>query len=236
MCIAGRSQAGLVNHVRHKHGSVAQAQYHCIFCGKLFHKRRPPVNQKLCQKNLKEPSKGRVSRGRATWVFPILWSVWLLSKCRKGGGGGVCVLCGVRQGEGYNDSEKLYTCKWDLVKTSTTTKSPNTTRVLPVWKRTVKCYATQNVYTCIYQWKICRCAWKQQISRMRLVVQTDHTFPFSLLSCGKVGCYSLQLHWLIDSEMMAHQQNSPSKWSGDCLNYCHECTSTWLLETEMWWS
>ena len=61
-----RSETGLINHVRQKHGSAAKACHHCTFCGQLFHKQGLSMHEEFCQKNPKRPRKGGIRRGRIT--------------------------------------------------------------------------------------------------------------------------------------------------------------------------
>ena len=47
----GRSNAGLVNHVRQKHSRVAQCRQCCPHCGKLFQKQGFTMHVRFCEGN-----------------------------------------------------------------------------------------------------------------------------------------------------------------------------------------
>ena len=54
-CFVGRSKAGLVNHVRQKHSSIAQCQQRCPHCRKSFQKQGVIMHVRFCKDN---PTRG----------------------------------------------------------------------------------------------------------------------------------------------------------------------------------
>ena len=47
----GQTKAGLVNHTRQRHGSTAQFQHKCTFCGQSFHKEGIAMHTRHCSMN-----------------------------------------------------------------------------------------------------------------------------------------------------------------------------------------
>ena len=54
----GQNRAGLVNHVRQKHGRLSRVMEKCPFCGGSYHKQGFPMHKRFCQVN---PNRGRTS-------------------------------------------------------------------------------------------------------------------------------------------------------------------------------
>ena len=54
----GQTKAGLVNHVRQRHGRMSRVLEECPFCGGSYHKQGLPMHKRFCQAN---PSRGRAS-------------------------------------------------------------------------------------------------------------------------------------------------------------------------------
>ena len=57
----GQNKAGLVNHIRQRHGVMAQARVRCSHCGELFHKQGVVMHQRYCQHN---PARQKRARRR----------------------------------------------------------------------------------------------------------------------------------------------------------------------------
>ena len=57
----GQNKAGLVNHIRQRHGVMAQARVRCSHCGELFHKQGVVMHQRYCQHN---PARQKQARRR----------------------------------------------------------------------------------------------------------------------------------------------------------------------------
>ena len=54
----GQTRAGLVNHVRQRHGRMARVMESCPFCEKRFHRQALPMHKGFCQLN---PNRDRTS-------------------------------------------------------------------------------------------------------------------------------------------------------------------------------
>ena len=67
-----RYEAGLINHVRQKYGSVAEACHCCTICGQLYHKQGLPVHEKFYQKN---PTREELDGGMLQESFRTVASI-----------------------------------------------------------------------------------------------------------------------------------------------------------------